>query len=768
MEPAEGEQTSSLEEDLLLPENVNNGPYTGDGSVDMQGNPIPKDGTGNWKACPFILANECCERLAYYGISTNLVTYLKKKFHEANVSAARKVTTWQGTCYMTPLIGAILADAYWGRYRTIAVFSTIYFIGLATLTLSATVPAFKPPPCVGSVCPKASAVQYAILFIGLYSIALGTGGIKPCVSSFGADQFDDTDEDERRRKQSFFDWFYLSISIGALISSSFLVWVQDTCGWGWGFGIPTVFLGLAICSFTLGTSLYRFQKPGGNPLSRMCQVIVASFRKRKVDVPDDSSLLHEVRGDAPAIEGNRQLKHTDDLKFLDKAATTTDLDGENGNSINPWRLCTVTQVEELKILTRMFPVWATTIVFSAVFAQMSTLFVVQGMVMDMSIGSFVIPPASMSTFDVISVIVWVLLYDNIVVPVARRFTGEERGFSDLQRMGIGLFISILAMVAAALVEIKRLDIAHAEGLVHEKVAIPLSIMWQAPQYSLIGAAEVFTYVGSLAFFYDQAPNTMRSLCSALSLLTTALGSYLSSLIVTAVTSLTTWGGNAGWIPDNLNEGHLDYYFWLLAGLSCLNLLMYAACAKRGKISTMATRYPICWGCLDHLAKSPHPRHGDSLPSTARLCRCGCRNYLGRLGSFVRHAPPLPTLRIPSSPSRSALLLPAAQQTPWPPSASTAASGIPLPSTGLRHDACCRAGPGGLGSVRRGGQPCRVYQERNPRSRDGLRPRYPVRALCLWPSRSSGPQREAAFATLDFTARDADRGPEARGHCRRCF
>ncbi|CAL9189407.1 unnamed protein product [Musa hybrid cultivar] len=582
MEPAEGEQTSSLEEDLLLPENVNNGPYTGDGSVDMQGNPIPKDGTGNWKACPFILANECCERLAYYGISTNLVTYLKKKFHEANVSAARKVTTWQGTCYMTPLIGAILADAYWGRYRTIAVFSTIYFIGLATLTLSATVPAFKPPPCVGSVCPKASAVQYAILFIGLYSIALGTGGIKPCVSSFGADQFDDTDEDERRRKQSFFDWFYLSISIGALISSSFLVWVQDTCGWGWGFGIPTVFLGLAICSFTLGTSLYRFQKPGGNPLSRMCQVIVASFRKRKVDVPDDSSLLHEVRGDAPAIEGNRQLKHTDDLKFLDKAATMTDLDGENGNSINPWRLCTVTQVEELKILTRMFPVWATTIVFSAVFAQMSTLFVVQGMVMDMSIGSFVIPPASMSTFDVISVIVWVLLYDNIVVPVARRFTGEERGFSDLQRMGIGLFISILAMVAAALVEIKRLDIAHAEGLVHEKVAIPLSIMWQAPQYSLIGAAEVFTYVGSLAFFYDQAPNTMRSLCSALSLLTTALGSYLSSLIVTAVTSLTTWGGNAGWIPDNLNEGHLDYYFWLLAGLSCLNLLMYAACAKRYK------------------------------------------------------------------------------------------------------------------------------------------------------------------------------------------
>lgn len=130
--------------------------YTGDGSVDFKGRPVLKRNTGNWKACPFILGkffslllclknsnsflliaflcdvnhtgNECCERLAYYGIATNLVTYLTQKLHEGNVSAARNVTTWQGTCYLAPLIGAVLADAYWGRYWTIAIFSTIYFI----------------------------------------------------------------------------------------------------------------------------------------------------------------------------------------------------------------------------------------------------------------------------------------------------------------------------------------------------------------------------------------------------------------------------------------------------------------------------------------------------------------------------------------------------------------------------------------------------------------------------------------------------------------
>ncbi|KAJ4762090.1 Protein NRT1/ PTR FAMILY 8.5 [Rhynchospora pubera] len=566
-----------LEEQPLL-ENVSNGEFTGDGSVDIKGNPIKKAGTGNWRACPFILGNECCERLAYYGISTNLVTYLTKKLHEGNAFAASSVTTWAGTCYLTPLIGAIFADAYWGRYWTIAVFSTIYFIGMGTLTLSASVPIFKPPPCDGSVCPEATPAQYGVFFLGLYLIALGTGGIKPCVSSFGADQFDDTDPAERIQKGSFFNWFYFSINIGALISSSFLVWVQDNWGWGLGFGIPTVFMGLAIISFFSGTPLYRFQKPGGSPLVRVCQVVVASIRKWRV-VPGDSSQLYEVEKGS-AIEGSRKLEHSDELRFLDKAATITEAEKKEISLYNPWRLITVTQVEELKILVRMFPIWATTIVFSAVYAQMSTMFVEQGTVLDTTVGSFTIPPASLSTFDVVSVIVWVPIYDSILVPLVRSFTGKERGFSELQRMGIGLVISILAMVAAACLEIWRLAIAKQEGLIDQPVAVPLSILWQIPQYFLIGAAEVFTFIGQLEFFYDQSPDAMRSLCSAFSLLTTALGNYLSSFILTLVTYFTTKGGNPGWIPDNLNQGHLDNFFWLLAGLSFANLLVYVVCASK--------------------------------------------------------------------------------------------------------------------------------------------------------------------------------------------
>ncbi|PIN05025.1 H+/oligopeptide symporter [Handroanthus impetiginosus] len=571
------------EERLLLEEglvqNESDGLYTGDGSVDIKGNPVLKRNTGNWRACPFILGTECCERLAYYGIATNLVSYLTKKLHEGNVSAARNVTTWQGTCYLTPLIGAVLADAYWGRYWTIATFSTIYFIGMCTLTLSATVPSFMPLECVDSVCPSAKPAQYAIFFFGLYLIALGTGGIKPCVSSFGADQFDDTDPAERVRKGSFFNWFYFSINIGALVSSSLIVWIQDNAGWGLGFGIPALFMGIAIVSFFSGTPLYRFQKPGGSPITRMCQVLIASCRKWNLAVPIDSGLLYETPDKSSAIEGSRKLLHTDELRCLDKAAIISDAEIKTGDYSNPWKLCTVTQVEELKILIRMFPIWATGIVFSAVYAQMSTMFVEQGMVMDTSIGSFTIPAASLSTFDVISVIFWVPIYDRILVPIARKLTGKDRGFSELQRMGIGLFISVLCMSAAAIVEIRRLVLARELGIVDEPVAVPISIFWQIPQYFLLGAAEIFTFIGQLEFFYDQSPDAMRSLCSALSLLTTSLGNYLSSFILTVVTSLTTRGGKIGWIPDNLNKGHLDYFFWLLAGLSFLNTITYVFCAK---------------------------------------------------------------------------------------------------------------------------------------------------------------------------------------------
>lgn len=271
--------------------------------------------------------------------------------------------------------------------------------------------------------------------------------------------------------------------------------------------------------------------------------------------------------------------------FLDKAAVI--LSNERGGSHDPWRLCTITQVEELKILMRMFPIWATGIVFFTVCAQNSSMFIEQGMALNNQIESFKIPPATLSSLDVISIVVWVPIYETFVVPIASRLTGKERGFSELQRMGIGLFVATTAVATAALVEIKRLEIARSEDLIHSKVPVPMSILWQAPQYLLVGIGEVFTAIGQAEFFYNQSPDSMRSLCSAFALVTVSLGSYLSSFILTLVSYLTTRNDNPGWIPDNLNEGHLDRFFWLIAGLSFLNLLLFVYYAQQYKCKKAA-------------------------------------------------------------------------------------------------------------------------------------------------------------------------------------
>lgn len=180
------------------------------------------------------------------------------------------------------------------------------------LTLTASVNGLRPS-CDNSSC-HATTSQRAVCFVALYMIAFGTGGIKPCVSSFGADQFDETDNTEKEKKSSFFNWFYLSINIGALIASSVLVWIQMNVGWNWGFGIPAVAMGIAVVFFFLGSPLYRLQKPGGSPLTRIIQVIVASCRKFNVKIPDDKSLLYETRDAESNIQGSRKLEHTDKLR----------------------------------------------------------------------------------------------------------------------------------------------------------------------------------------------------------------------------------------------------------------------------------------------------------------------------------------------------------------------------------------------------------------------------------------------------------------------
>ncbi|KAE8786089.1 Peptide transporter PTR3-A [Hordeum vulgare] len=104
------------------------GAYAQDGSVDLRGNPVLRSKRGGWTACAFIVVYELFERMAYYGIASNLVMYMTNRLHQGTVEASNNVTNWSGTVFLTPLIGAVVADAYLGRYWTFVAGSAVYLM----------------------------------------------------------------------------------------------------------------------------------------------------------------------------------------------------------------------------------------------------------------------------------------------------------------------------------------------------------------------------------------------------------------------------------------------------------------------------------------------------------------------------------------------------------------------------------------------------------------------------------------------------------------
>lgn len=257
---------------------------------------------------------------------------------------------------------------------------------------------------------------------------------------------------------------------------------------------------------------------------------------------------------------------------MDKAATVTQNDVYGPK--NPWRLCTVTQVEEAKCVMKMLPIWLCTIIYSVVFTQMASLFVEQGDVMKTKFGEFHLPAASMSAFDICSVLICTGLYSQILVPFVGKLSGNPRGLTGLQRMGVGLIIGMLAMLAAGATEIQRL-----KYVVPGEKSSSLSIFWQIPQYVLVGASEVFMYVGQLEFFNEQAPDGIKSFGSSLCMASISLGNYVSSMLVNMVMKITAKGNNPGWIPNNLNTGHMDRFYFLIAVLTAFDFVIYLFLAK---------------------------------------------------------------------------------------------------------------------------------------------------------------------------------------------
>lgn len=535
---------------------------------------------GGLLTMPFIIANESLEKVASYGLLPNMILYLMKDYNLGLAKGNNILFFWSAATNFMPLLGAFLSDSYLGRFLTIGFGSIASFLGMLLLWITAMVPATKPPACDQlhpESCRSPTAAQMALLAAALSLMSIGAGGVRPCTLAFGADQIDRRDNPNNKRMlESFFGWYYASTSFSVLIALTGIVYIQDHVGWKVGFGVPASLMLFATVLFFSASSIYVKQKATKSLFSSFAQVAVAAFKNRKFPLP-------------PSPPSNKWFYHkdscftqpSDKLRFLNKACVVKnpELDiAADGTAADPWSLCTVEQVEELKTLIKVIPIWSTGVMMSINISQ-SSFPLLQAKSMDRHISStFQIPAGSFGTFVIITIVIWVILYDRAILPLASKIRGKPVHFGVKSRMGAGLICSALSMALSAIVENIRRRKAIALGIIDDPNAVvDMSALWLVPQYCLNGLAEALNAIGQTEFYYSEFPKTMSSIASSLFGLGMAVANLLASAIMSTVDNVTSKGGKESWVSKNINKGHYDNYYWLLAILSAINVVYYFVC-----------------------------------------------------------------------------------------------------------------------------------------------------------------------------------------------
>lgn len=530
---------------------------------------------------PFIIANEAFEKVASYGLVPNMILYLMKDYKFGVAKGTNIIFFWSAATNFMPLLGAFLSDSYLGRFSTIGFASISSFLGMLLLWLTAMIPEAKPSPCDLSSqnCKSPTPSQMSLLIFSFILISIGSGGIRPCSLAFGADQLDNKHNPKNQRVlESFFGWYYASASISVLVAFTGIVYIQDHLGWKVGFGVPAILMILATILFLLASPLYVKRPANKSLFTGLAQVVVAAYKNRHLSFPNEQ----DSRWSYHNKKDSQLLAPTPKLRFLNKACITRNPEQDispDGSAMNPWRLCTIEQVEELKALIKVLPIWSTGIVMSINVSQ-SSFQLLQANSMNRHIGSsFQIPAGSFGMFTIIALALWVVLYDRAILPLASKIRGKPVRLAVKLRLGMGLLVSCTAMVISAIVESSRRRKAIHQGLAENSQAVVgMSAMWLVPQYVLHGLAEALTGIGQTEFFYTEFPKSISSIAGALFGLGMAVANLLASLILSIVDDVTSKGGKESWVSDNINKGHYDYYYWLLALVSFINVFYFLLCS----------------------------------------------------------------------------------------------------------------------------------------------------------------------------------------------
>lgn len=461
---------------------------------------------------PFIIGNEAAERFSFYGMKTILAVFMTQYMLTATgtpnfmtQTEAREWVAWfVASAYFFPVLGALVADSILGKYRTIMLLSMVYCLGHAALA------------CIDLPSPmlKASLEPRSWLMAGLFLIAFGSGGIKPCVSAHVGDQFCGRNSGLMSRV---FGWFYFSINFGSFFSTLLTPWLLKEHGAGWAFGVPGILMAIATFVFWLGRHRYAHIPPKGFTFLRdartkegrsallglvMVYAFVAVFWS-----------LYDQTGSAWVLQAGQM-----DCQFLGIQWLESQV-----QAVNPLLILiyvplfaylvypALGKVIRLTPLRKIGLGFALTVVAFAVSAQAQAR-------IDAEQSAFharVLPLVAADGVDLVK------------TGEALRTLERNAAAADLERLATepagaerdGQVANTLAMGGVAI---------GRDGARHE--AQWPSIAWQLVAYLILTAAEVLVSITGLEFSYTQAPASMKSIVMSLWLLAVSAGNVLTALV----------------------------------------------------------------------------------------------------------------------------------------------------------------------------------------------------------------------------------------------
>ncbi|XP_070005101.1 protein NRT1/ PTR FAMILY 2.7-like [Nicotiana tabacum] len=446
-------------------------------------------------------------------------------------------------------------------------FLYIFPLGTILLALTATLDSLRPKPCeVGSTsCSPTPKVQYVVLYAAIVLATLGSGGSRSTLSTLGANQFN-----KPKDQGIFFNWFFFFVYGSSVVASTAVVYVEDNVSWKVGFFICVGASVLGLVIFLMGSRFYTNSKPEGSPFTSLPRVVVASIRKRKEPLP--SACDDFYHGHSHVASKAIVVPPSKTFRFLNHAAIKSEGDVKpDGCTAKPWKLCSVQEVEDLKSLIRILPLWSSSFFLGTTIGVQSSMSILQALAMDRHVGPhFQIPAGSILVFSMISTALFLTLFDKFLFPLWKKLTAKS--LTPLQRIGVGHVLSALVMGVSALVESKRLKVAKSNNLDQGSNIVPMSVLWLVPQLALVGISEAFHFPGQVAFYYQEFLTTLKNMATAMISVIVGVAFYLTTALIGVVRRTTNW------LPGNINKGRLDNVYWVLVVGGVLNFGYYVTCA----------------------------------------------------------------------------------------------------------------------------------------------------------------------------------------------